>query len=86
MDTGSNVLTYRGHSNKVNAVTWSPDGTRIASASDDRTVQIWDATTGELIFAYQGHTKEVSSVVWSPNGKRIASAGHDETVHVWNVE
>ena len=65
---------------------WSPDGTRIASASDDRTVHIWDATTGEIIFAYQGHTKEVSSVAWSPNGKRIASAGHDGTVHVWNVE
>ena len=64
---------------------WSPNGTRIASASDDRTVQIWDATTGETIFTYRGHTKEISSVAWSPNGTRIASAGYDATVHVWNV-
>ena len=86
MATGTNILTYRGHSSKVNAVAWSPDGTRIVSASDDRTVQVWDAATGETLYTYRGHAKEVSSVAWSPNGTRIASAGYDTMVHVWQAK
>jgi prefoldin subunit 5 len=38
-----NIFTYRGHSASVHSVAWSLDGTRIASASDDRTVQVWKA-------------------------------------------
>lgn len=77
--------TYRGHTNVVNGVAWSPDGTRIASASDDQTVQVWDSTTGAHPYTYQGHTKFVNWVAWSPDGTRIASASTDQTVHVWNA-
>ncbi len=42
--SGYHLLTYEGHSDTVNAVVWSPDGTCVASGSDDRTVQIWKAT------------------------------------------
>src|SRR6266496_2552603 len=86
--TGDNIYTYRGHTSAVNAVAWSPDGKRIASASADGTVQVWDATAGSNIYIYTGHGKDfagtsIIAVAWSPDGKLIASGGGDETMQVW---
>jgi WD40 repeat protein len=69
----------------VNAVAWSPDGRRIASASRDETVQVWDAANGKALLSYNGHTDWVLAVAWSPDGRRIASASRDETVQVWDA-
>src|SRR5205085_11719873 len=76
---------YRGHHNAVSAVVWSPDGKRIASASYDKTVQVWDAATGHLSLNYRGHSNMVSAVAWSPDGKDIASASFDKTVQIWDA-
>jgi eukaryotic-like serine/threonine-protein kinase len=82
---GTLYLTYRGHSNVVNAVAWSPDGKRIASGGVDGTVQVWDAAKGGNLFTYHGHFDEVFAVAWSPDGKRIASSSADKTVQVWDA-
>lgn len=79
------LTTYRGHSGSVWCVAWSHDGTRIASASVDTTVQVWYANTGRPIYTYKGHLGGVSSVTWSPDGYSIASASYDNTVQVWNA-
>ena len=78
-------FTYTGHTDWVYDVAWSPDGTRLASCSKDKTVQIWDATTGGHIFTYRGHTADVYTVAWSPDGKRIASCSKDKTVQIWDA-
>jgi serine/threonine protein kinase len=83
--TGDNPLIYRDHFYFVNAVAWSPDGRKIASASADTNVQVWSAATGSNVLTYRGHTSTVNAVAWSPNGLRIASAGYDTMVHVWNA-
>ena len=82
---GTTLCTYHEHSNRVNALAWSPDGTRIASGSADNTVQIWDTATGRKLYIYEGHAQEVSTVAWSPDGKLIASAGDGKTVQIWEA-
>ena len=53
---------------------FSPDGKRLASASGDQTVKVWDATSGQEMLTLKGHTDAVMSVAFSPDGKRLASA------------
>jgi len=75
------ILIYRGHTSWINALSWTPDGVRIASASADKTVQVWDAATGNSAVTYN-HDNYVKSVKWSPDGKYLASAGRDKTVEI----
>ena len=82
---GATLCDYRGHTGRVRSVSWSPDGTRIASASRDGTVQVWNALTGETRLIYHGHAGRVHAVAWSPDGKSIASGGEDTTVQVWDA-
>ena len=76
----------KGHAGAVNAVAWSPDGTKLASVARwDRTVRIWDAQTGVQIGApLTGHIDVVDSVAWSPDGTKLASGAWDRTVRIWH--
>jgi WD40 repeat protein len=79
------IVAYYGHLGAVKGVAWSPDGTRIASASYDGTIQVWDAVTRATIFTLRGHTDPVVAVAWSPDGQRLASGSLDKTAKVWDV-
>jgi serine/threonine protein kinase len=75
--------SYRGHTDQVLSVVWSPAGTHLASASADQTVRMWNASKGKTALTYRGHTDAVRSAAWSPDGTHLASASLDQTVRVW---
>lgn len=72
------------HTSRVTSVAWSVRGTRIASASYDKTVRIWDAADGDNLITYKGHWDRVLVVAWSPDGNLLASAGSDGTIQIWD--
>ena len=78
------VLHVIQHSCWVNSISFSPDGSRLASGSD-RIVQIWNTATGELEDELEGHTHLVESVAFSHSGQFIVSGSWDETVRIWNT-
>jgi len=69
----------------VKSIAFSPDGKFLVSAADDRTIRLWDVSTGKEIRVFVGHTLAVNYVSFAPDGKSIASASSDGTVRVWEV-
>jgi hypothetical protein len=80
-----NTVTLTGHGDDVNSFAFSPDGKRVATASGDATVKLWDLATGQETMTLKGHDGPVVKVVFSPNGQQLASFGGDRTVILWDA-
>src|SRR3954454_283762 len=75
------------HTDWVNAVAFSPDGTLLASGSGDRTVRLWEAGTGRPHGPpLTRHTRDVTTVPFSPDGTLLASGSGDRTVRLWHPD
>ena len=79
------LQTLEGYSSLVSSVVFSHDSHRLASASYDETVKIWDVASGRCVQTLEGHSDPVSSVVFSHDSSRLASASDDKTVKIWDA-
>ncbi len=84
LSTGRSESTYRGHSSKIYAVAWSPNGQRLASVSADKTLQVWDALTSKKFFIYRNNSASLNTIAWSPDSRYIAAGGNDKMAHIWD--
>jgi eukaryotic-like serine/threonine-protein kinase len=78
-------VPWPGHRARITAVTFSPDGRRLASVSTDRTVRVWRAATGECEAVLSGHTDDVFAAAFHPAGTRLATAGRDRAIWLWDL-
>src|SRR5262249_19632466 len=79
------VRTLVGHVGVVLGVAYSADGRRLASASRDGTVKLWDTMTGQEVLTLRGRANEVNGVAFSPDGYQIAGACGDGTIQIWDA-
>ncbi len=74
-----------GHQGVIEAIAYSPDGTRLVSVSRDKTVRTWDVSNRRALHVLLGHEGEINGAAFSPDNVHAASAGDDGTVRVWNA-
>ena len=80
------IASLRGHEKLVDSVAFSPDGSVLASGSDDGTIRLWDVSTEQPIGEpLRGHDRRVTSVAFSPDGSLLASGSWDVTIRLWDV-
>lgn len=81
----SYILRQQGHFDSMNALTYSPDGSRIVTASDDGKIKIWDIVSGFCLATFDQHQSSVTGVAFAKKGQVMFSSSLDGTVRAWDL-
>src|SRR5262249_50760606 len=84
--SGKQEVLIEDHADWVVGLAWNPDGTRLASASRDKTSKLFNAANGESLMTYSGQGDQVFGVAFSADGKLIFTAGADKKIHAWSPD
>ena len=80
------IARMTGHQQLINDVKFSPNGRVIASASFDKSIKLWESSTGTYIASLRGHVQVVYSIAWSADSRLLASGSADSTLKVWSMK
>jgi WD40 repeat protein len=83
--SGEVMANLTGHKDGVMNLKWSPNGSQIVTASDDKTIMLWSTTNWTRTAILTGHTLGVLDVDWSPNGTMLVSGSRDYKVRTWDA-
>jgi WD40 repeat protein len=83
--SGKQTAVCDGHRDGLAALTFGPNGSRLASGGEDRTARIWDPATGGLLATCRGHASKINGAAFSPDGMRLVTASSDGTVRQWDA-
>jgi WD40 repeat protein/serine/threonine protein kinase len=83
--SGRLLHTLSGHANRVPSMSFSPDGTRLVTASLDQTARLWDVRTGAVIAMLPGHAAVVRQAFFSHDSRRLVTASADHTMRLWDA-
>jgi WD40 repeat protein len=79
------LAVLSGHDGPVIGAAFSPDGTRVITASGDRTARVWDIATATQLAVLSGHSNGLFTAEFSPDGQRIVTASVDRTARIWDA-
>jgi platelet-activating factor acetylhydrolase IB subunit alpha len=77
--------SLKGHTEKINDISYDPEGNHIASASSDTLIKVWDLNTRSCIKTFTGHDHSVTCIRWKSSGDYLISASRDETIKLWDI-
>ncbi len=83
--TSAMIRRLDGHTSMVTALAFLPGGRRLATASDDRTLKLWEVAHGDDVYTLRGHTSGVVALAVSRDGRQIVTGGIDDTARIWSI-
>ena len=88
--TASNKRKYTGHATRIRSARFSKDGTKIVTASDDKTARVWNINDGmqalQKLGGSEGHEWAVLCAVFSDDGQRVITSSEDNSAKIWDAE
>lgn len=83
--SGRAIKTFKGHTDWVNSIAFSPDSRYALSGSSDKMMKLWEVTSGRELRNFSGHSGSVTTVTFSPDGKNVLSGSEDSSLILWDI-